>query len=210
MPSPHIGPYGLKLSVIPNGGGWRFPIPETHSENLEDKFFRADGFWKLCHQVRIFRIQAMLKVGAVEYEVAEFIKAVSPENSLHRGRSYEPPPEGQEDFRPLINRVGEWLVATGMKKNLRRVIKPDAEERAQVCLKCPHNIRWQTKCAPCNEEIVYRGQNLRATPLFEYDPKLNACRLHNILLLAACFLDPDELPAKQPDSPAECWLPLKP
>jgi hypothetical protein len=206
----NIGPYGIKLGVVPNGGGWRFPFPEEHAQRLDDKYLRADGYWKLVSNVRIFRVQAGIKVGAVEWEVAEYIKEVSPANAAHPSRIYEQPEEGRPDYRPPIVRIAEWLILKGMVRDVRRVIKPDALERAEVCAQCPHNIQWKTSCKPCVEEVEYRGQNLRSAPIFEMDDKLGACRLHSVLLGAAVFLDIDELPPKQPDAPADCWLALKP
>lgn len=206
MPVSERYPYGILKTVIPSGGGWRFPYPDEHSKTLKDPFMRAMGFDALVGKVRMFRIEAGIKVGDVEYEVASYIKKVSPGNDRHPNRTYEPRPEGMPDWRPPIERGKEWLITMG-RRQVRCVLLSDAFARADICATCPQNIEWRGPCEPCNEDVVFRMQNVRQRPIFKGDEPLKFCRLHNVMLGAAVFLDQDFLPAKEPNAPAECWMP---
>lgn len=97
----------------------------------------------------------------------------------------------------------------GRRRDLRIINAFDASERVTSCEGCPHNIAWKTNCEPCNENVEFRGKILRGTPIFEHDDKLKACRLHDVLLNAAVFLDRDHLPARHSDAPDNCFMPLR-
>lgn len=202
--------YGILEGVIPNGGGWRFPYPKELSERLADPFIRADSFQSLIGKVRVFRIEGGHDIGDVEFDVAEYIKAVSPANDRYKGkRKFEPSIEGRKEYRPPIKRITEWLVGMSRKRDLRMLNDFDAAERVPACAKCPHNIEWRTKCAPCVSDVEFRSKNLRGRPIFAPDDKLGACRLHDVLLNAAVFLDQDHLPTRHNEAPADCFMPIR-
>lgn len=199
--------FGMLEAVVPCGGGWRYPYPSEYSERLRDPFIRAETFRKLCNKVRLFRVSSGLRMGDVEFEVSQYIYSISPSNDRNRGRiKYEPRPDGRNDYRPPIERIRTWLVAMGQQRDLGLIHEYDAADRARICAVCPQNIAWKTECEPCNEDVEQRAKIVRAHPLFNMDENLKACRLHDMALQAAVFLDADHLPARHAEAPPDCWM----
>lgn len=162
---------------------------------------------RLVDLVRNFRAHANIPLGNPELDVAEYIKRVSPANDRFpkRKKVSQERITKTEAKRPLINRITDWMLTLGPKRP-RLLIEDEATARADVCAGCSQNVRWQIKCAPCNEDVVSRGQNLRQRPGDEAADKLGACRLHNFFLPAAVYVDRDSLGDAAEQSPAQCWM----
>lgn len=207
-----LAEYGIIVALKPTGGGWRYPqpfagklvtiVPEQAPVGRYGNF--GD---KLCAAVRLFRRQQGLPEGDIESDVAEFIRRASPQNDYYRGKTPENIGKPRlRELKPMIESIREWVDDMSLRKPA--IVNPDeAIERAQVCISCPQNIRWQIKCAPCVAEVVSRGDNLRATMLFDYDDALLACRCHKMYLPAAVFIDRDNLSKRSDKAPENCWLP---
>lgn len=194
---------------MPSGGGWRYP------QTLKDGSVQwippsgcAGTDTELVNQVKLFRINAQVDLGDVAADVAEYIKKQSPQNNRFPKK---PTPrlldtrEGGKGFRPYIERIRDWLVSmTG--KQPRLLIEDEADARAGACMTCPQNVPWKTGCLPCCDAVVSRGQNVRQRPGYKHDKKLGACRLHDIHLSTAVFIDREHLPELHPDAPEFCWL----
>lgn len=192
---------------MPQSAGWRYeqPLPQGGFQRIPARGCAGtDG--ELVRQVRFFRINTGIDVGNPEFDVAEFIKRESPLNNRFPNRTTKASEEAAKpQFRPLIERVKDFLVSVG-RKNPRLMIEDEADERSMVCADCPQNVKWQTGCEPCNDAVRSRGQNLRQLPHYKHDKDLRACRLHDLFLPTAVFLDRENLPAVNPDAPQACWM----
>lgn len=157
--------------------------------------------------MRSFRVAHNLEMGDPEDDIATFIKRVSPHNDRFKGRNI-----GQARTKPLIpiiKKIREWMQKLSPKQP-DLILATEATERAQICLKCPQNIKWRVDaCGECNKAVEYEGNCLRTVTDYPYDGALMACRLHETYLPAAIFIDRDFLEAKHPEAPANCWMPEK-
>lgn len=193
-------------------GGWRYPQPFAGTfhtilpEHAPKGHYSTHGD-KLVAAVALFRRTHGIAEGEPERDVAEFIRRASPQNDFYRGKV--PDEIGKPRVRPitpLIQEIRGWIEDTILRKpDLVNAL--DAADRAQVCIRCPQNVKWKIDCAPCNAEVDQRGIILRAEVTFDYDPALLACRLHKLALQAAVFLDRDFLPPRHEKAPESCWIP---
>lgn len=196
--------YGVNESIMPQEEGWRYEQPFQDGIQRIPPKGCAGTPKKLCELVKWFRVNNGIDQGNIEQDVAEYIKRVSPMNDRfpNRKKKEEPRPAKK---RPYIERIRDWLISIAPKRPVL-LIEDDARERADTCIGCRQNVKWVTGCLPCCENVKSRGQNLRQRPSFELDDSLGACRLHDLYLPAAVFLDIDSLPVRRSDAPPQCWL----
>lgn len=205
---------GIITGVKPIGG-WRYPQRYGDGFTTIEPSHAPKGHYashgdKLVEAVRLFRRTHGLSEGDPALDVAEFIRRASPQNDYYRGKV--PDNIGKpriREIKPLIESVREWLDNIALRKP-RFVSSLEATDRAEVCMRCPQNIRWQINCGECNTEVDKRGVLVRGEVSFELDSCLNACRLHKLYLQAAVFIDRDYLPDRHPDAPEHCWIPAQP
>ncbi len=190
--------YGLITEIRPPYG-WYFIQP------LKDDSFRIEGpdYPGLVRLVTLYRISAGLPLGDVEHDICLFTRERSPMNDFWKGRVYPPIIDPNQ---PISARLTQWLASMKLAR-VKIVSKAEAKTRADICENCPQNIKWKSKCAPCNEAIESDGRIVRRFAASEHDGKLNACRLHSVLLSCAIFIDRAFLPPRNEKSPSDCWMP---
>lgn len=106
-------------------------------------------------------------------------------------------------YQTPIDRAGDWLAKIGHLR-LEKVDPALASHRAQICAACPHNVRWATPCAPCNDSIAVRIQNAKGSLATPYDRNLMVCRLYGHTNEVAVWLaDTHAQSSQQP--PEVCW-----
>jgi len=194
----------------PIGGGWRYmQVQRDGSLQRIPATGSAQTGRALVEQVRTYRINEGLAMGDPVRDVADYIRRVSPNNDRFRGKGAAYGQPREEGFVPLIQRLREWIDSLGPKKPML-LTKHEATERAQKCVGCPQNVKWKTNCGECVQAIEYLGSCIRGTCTYELDDALLGCRLHNLHLPTAVFIDRDFLPAKHSNAPAACWLPDQP
>jgi hypothetical protein len=202
--------YGVKTGVMPQQEGWRYeqPLPDGTTQRLPPKGCAGTDD-ALVHTVKMYRIQANIDLGDPAADVAEYIKHVSPINNRFPKRKSKVQPKAHESrepgFRPYLERIRDWMLLVG-NKQVRLLLEDDADARAAICIKCPQNVPWKTHCLPCVENIESRAMNIRQRPSYKHDKDVGACRLHNFHISTAVFIDREDLPATNPNAPAECWM----
>jgi hypothetical protein len=108
------------------------------------------------------------------------------------------------DYDRPIDRAGDWLSRVAMNRP-ELVDYGLAGHRAQICTQCPKNVQWRTSCAPCNETIEVRVQNLLGNLRTPMDRHLRMCHAFGHVNAAAVWMkDPQSTPTYPP--PANCWL----
>lgn len=201
--------YGITCGIMPSTE-WSFqqPLPQGGMQRIPVKGCAGTDA-ELVKQVTFFRVNAGIDVGNVEAEIAAYIRRESPINNRFPGREYpEDIPEPKEKAvhkRPVIERIRDWLRDVSAKRP-RLILEDDADVRMEVCAKCHQNIKWKTGCHPCVEAVDARAMNVRQRPSYKGDKKLGACRLHDLHLPTAVFIDRDNLPEVNPSAPEECWM----
>lgn len=197
--------YRVNQALVPNGDGWWFSQPFGDGFQRIPTSGSAKNARELCDAVFLFRSQQGIPLGNYEAEIAAHILKVSPRNLIGNA-PYVPYVPDKSAFVPFINRVTGWLIEVS-RTQPRLANMDEVLERAAKCAKCRQNVEWKTDCKPCVEAVVYRGNVLRQRTNYLLDPKLKACRLHDLFLPAAVFLDRDNVPKRTPTTPSECWLP---
>ena len=110
---------------------------------------------------------------------------------------------GMTNYVSPINKAADWLAALGNTRP-EYVDAALAAQRAQVCAQCPQNVRWETPCAPCNDNIRIRSHNAKGSLSTPYDRNLAVCRVFGHMNEVAVWLSrPGNNPQSQP--PAVCW-----
>lgn len=186
-------------------GGWTYPqaMPDGSIQRIP-----ARGHCRLAkelvEEVSNFRANVGIPQGDVALDIARYIAKKSPENDRNRGRGIIDKPR-PEPFVPLIERMRAW-VDERLPLKPKLCDKTEANFRADICMGCPMNIRWETSCGACVQEIANRTMSLRNLVSYEYDEALLGCRVYGAPLGALIFLDRDELPAQQTDAPGKCWV----
>lgn len=193
-------------------GGWRYPQPFNGSFSHIEPTHAPNGHYpnygeKLLAAVILFRQTHAIPPGEPERDVAEFIRRASPQNDYYHGKL--PDVIGKprlKSITPLIEDLRNWIeTEILLRPALVNVL--DATDRAQICIKCPQNIKWRTSCGECNDKVDQRGIVLRGFVNFDYDPALLGCRVHRIALQPAVFIDRDFLPKRSDKAPSHCWIP---
>lgn len=196
--------YHLIEDLRPVGGAWYYTqVWEGHDVRIPFSG-SAKSARDLVEQVRDFRIKQGIELGDIEFDVATFVKRYSPQNDRFKGRNIGQPKI--REIEPMIYQLRAWVNSIAEQKP-RLIIRQEAMERADICAKCPLNIKWETKCGDCNDEVNFASQCVRKIPSTAMDGVLKACRAHKIHLLSAVFLDQDFLPKRSESAPDTCWLP---
>jgi hypothetical protein len=189
-------------------GGWHFP---QHLSSGQTVKITAFDFPELLANILEFRMRHMDLCGAenariesVRADLKNYICAHFPQNCAD---SQETPFVGwigiQSDYKRPIDRSGQWL-ADVANERLEYADPALAAQRAQICAQCPQNVRWQTGCASCNDNVAVRVQNLKGSMRTPYDRNLQMCRTYgHVNEVAVWLLDTHSQPEKPP--PPNCW-----
>jgi hypothetical protein len=110
---------------------------------------------------------------------------------------------GITNYVTPINKAADWLAAIGNLK-IDKVDAALAAQRAQTCAQCAMNVRWQTSCQPCNDNVSVRIQNAKGSLHTPYDRHLFVCRLFGHSNEVAIWLTDTNSTSEQ-KPPAHCW-----
>jgi hypothetical protein len=201
--------FGIITSVVPPGS-WHYP--QTLSSG---QIHRITGFSfeELLANMLEFRTRHLdlcggnqsATIDAVRVDLKRYICAHFKGNCAD---SPGPPPASQPIVhrttyvRPL-DKAANWLA----KRAQARIDLVDlgiATHRAEACVGCQQNIRWETGCSSCNDNVSIRVQHLKGTRHTQFDSRLFACRVFGHVNSVAVWLtDTQSTPEQAP--PAHCW-----
>lgn len=102
-----------------------------------------------------------------------------------------------------IDRAADWL-AQMAGHSIAKVDPALASHRAHICATCPQNVKWQSGCAPCNENVEVRIQNAIGSLYTPYDRSLFMCRVFGHVNRVAVWLTDTHSTSEQ-QAPAICW-----
>lgn len=201
--------YGIVTSIMPPRG-WHYPQVLSSGQSVELKGFT---FEMLLENMLEFRRRhpelcggsGSATIESVRSDLKHYLCSHFKQNCAD---SHASPMIGigvtkSVSYARPIDKAGDWLAKVAQSR-LDFVEPAEAARRAQICAACPQNIKWQTGCAPCNDNISVRVQNLRGSRATPYDRHLFVCRVFGHLNEAAVWLadtqsSSDQLP------PSVCW-----
>lgn len=187
----------IEAMVMP--GGWHF-IQDG------DKI-TAETYKELITAVLQYRAERRIAIGNVQVDVDNFICGKYPDQcqASHSPAVIFALNQAKTQSKRLVDSINEWANDLS-EKSLKYAYPGDAEQRANICLNCPHQKSWEGECAPCGKNtnhllaILRGGRDLRG-----HFQKLKGCGALKMCTRTAVWLDKDFLPATE-TAPDGCWL----
>lgn len=190
-------------------GGWHYPQLLSSGQTVKITAFDLAG---LLEDILDFRMRHLDLCGAqsariesVRADLKTYICAHFKQNCADSsGPAFAGAVGiGITNYKTPIDRTGQWL-ANVANQQLGLVDAALAAQRAVICAQCPQNIRWATPCAPCNDNVLVRIQNLKGSMRTPYDRNLLMCRVFGHANEVAIWLSDTH---SQPDNPppGHCW-----
>jgi hypothetical protein len=199
--------YGIVTSVVPPGG---FVFPQDLATGQQ---VRIEGvsFEDLMKNMLEFRARHLDLCGAesatiekVRADLKDYLCAHFKANCADSPGPAYAAIGHQPAYKRPIDRAGDWLARLGNTRT-EKVDYALAGGRAQICVQCPMNVRWQTGCQSCNDNIAIRIQNANGSFTTPYDRRLYSCRSYGwVNAVAVWLVDPREETEHEP--PPHCWV----
>jgi hypothetical protein len=203
--------FGIITSVIPPQG-WHFPQQLSSGQTHKITGF---SFEQLLENMLEFRRRHLDLCGAENARIEAVRADLKAYLCAHFKQNCADSPGGvpqasgigtsivQKDYNRPIDRAGSWLSEIALTRP-ELVDYGLSGHRAQICAQCPQNVRWKTSCAPCNETVEVRIQNLLGNLRTPYDDRLFMCRCYGWANAAAVWMKDPKSTAIYPP-PDHCW-----
>ena len=200
--------FGIVTSVV-MPGGWHYQQVLSTGQTVK---ITAFSFEELISNMLTFRRNHMDLCGAekasiesVRVDLKDYLCSHFKQNCAD---SWSPlavtPGIGTvADYKRPIDRAGAWIAELGNTRT-DRVDYALAGVRAQTCVQCPQNVRWQTPCMPCNDNILVRIQQAKGSLYTPLDRQLYMCRIFGHLNEVAVWLS-DTHSSSDETPPSICW-----
>jgi hypothetical protein len=202
--------FGIITSVVPPGN-WHYPQVLSSGQTVKIIGFSFEQLQSNLQEFR--RRHSDLCGGAANAELSVIradIKDYFCRNFRQNCADASSTPNiqsggiGVTNYVTPINKAADWLAHVANDR-LEYVDSALAAQRAQVCAQCAQNVRWQTPCQPCNQNVLVRIQQAKGSLSTPYDRNLMVCRSYGHMNEVAVWLkDTKSQPQSQP--PAHCWL----
>jgi len=185
----------LNDSLLTPPNGWRYEQPET------GLMIVATTLKQLIERVVLHRKNNNLPLGNPVKEVQAYICAKEPSACSDQPLR---PKQGftVSDVRAFLHTVTKLLAEGG------KLVEPvEAERRAAICAKCPHNQKV-SGCFGCQNvgNLVLKAIGSRAT---SYDAALQQCNICGCSLAAKVHVPLEiiqQTQAREYEFPEWCWL----
>jgi len=201
--------FGIITSVVPPGS-WHYPQLLSSGQTVR---LAGHSFEHLLEQMLDFRRRHLDLCGAanatierVRADLKEYLCSHFPQNCADSPGSPSVTSRtgiSVVNYQKPIDRASDWLGKLGALP-ISRVDAALAASRAQICATCPQNVRWQTSCAPCNDNVNIRIQNAKGSAYTPYDKSLGMCRIFGTANEVAVWLS-DTHSSSDQKPPAVCW-----
>lgn len=200
--------YGIITSVVPPGS-WHYLQVLSSGQTVK---IIGHSFEQLLSNMLDFRLRHIDLCGAekaniesVRADLKAYFCAHFRQNCAdsRSAPSIQTGGIGIVNYQRPIDRSAAWLGQIG-NMSIERVDAALAASRAQVCASCPQNVRWETPCGPCNDNVLVRVQNAKGSLQTPYDRHLFMCRVYGHINEVAVWLT-DTHSIKQSQPPAICW-----
>jgi hypothetical protein len=182
-------------------GGWHY---------MQDSKYRieSDCFANLVKAVQNWRIENGRPIDDPIKDIEDFICKMSPRN-CNLGAS----PIASVSVinlmsagtQRMVDNIAIWVVDRSKTGYKTLVSIQDASKRAEGCIKCPMNVKWEYECGPCVTHAQRLLGSLRQHKECDRSEKLHACKIFKHCNRTAVWLKEEEF-EKRSDAPFNCWL----
>lgn len=200
--------FGIVTSVVPPGG-FHYPQRLSSGQTVRLEAFSFEELFKTMLEFRQRHLDLCgaenATLEAVRRDLKLYLCAHFKQNCAD---SPGPASYGaigvQATYQRPIDRAGDWLAKLANTRS-EKVDYALAGHRAQVCAQCQFNVKWQTGCQSCNDNIAIRIQNANGSLYTPYDRRLHTCRAYGWVNAVAVWLaDPATKAEHEP--PPHCWV----
>jgi hypothetical protein len=199
--------FGIVTSVVPPGS-WHYPQLLNSGQTVRISGF---SFEQLLENMLDFRRRHIELCGAasatierVRADLKDYFCAHFPQNCADaKSAPASVQGVGIAKYRPPIEKGADWISRAALDRHVF-VDLAVAGHRAEICAICPQNVRWQTGCTSCNDNVAIRIQNIKGNLRTPYDRSLHSCRVFGHLNEVAVWLVNTHSSSENPP-PANCW-----
>lgn len=187
-------------------------VPNPHVYPPDGYFFLdknkvkhvGKNYADLVARIRDYRLRNGRPLGDVVEEVNAFTCARFPPGCRDTS---SPPPGAITPGAQLAARVTQWYYALirVLSETPVLLVPPElAQERANICLKCPRQANWATACGSCAGSTFRLGVSIRQGSEVKKGDQLRGCDLLGEDTRTSIWL-PRLLPSTLPTLPDFCW-----
>lgn len=199
--------WGMITSVV-CPGGWHYPQLLASGQSVKITGF---SFEQLLENMLDFRRRHIELCGSenatIEVVRADLKDYLCKNFKQNCADAHTAPAQaigiGITNYQKPIDRAANWIAAAALQRH-EFVDAALAAQRAQICVQCRQNTRWETGCMPCNDNVLVRLQQMKGSMRTPYDRQLHMCRVFGWLNEASVWLA-GEPPAVEQEVPAHCW-----
>lgn len=188
--------------------GWHKPELDRLGRNMPQPI-RANTYKELVQAVTKFRADNGIPLGDTKAEIDEYICTNYP-HMCHKARAHvriDVEVKARTDARlTLTDDMIQWLESMLVNHSMDQLeLKSEAMRRAEICRKCPMNVRWNRGCGSCVEAVNRLSAILRYGKELAHARELRACRILRHENRAAVWLRKSRL-GMSDALPSNCWL----
>jgi hypothetical protein len=192
----------IEAVVMP--GGWHKPEKDRLGRDMPQPI-RADTYKLLVQAVIKFRADNIIPIGDVEAEVEEYICSNFPHMCHHvPGATVAVTVTRQpSEIQSRTDRMLQWMSGQIQDHSAEKlVLRGEAQRRADICRKCPYNVRWHEGCGTCSEAVNRMSIILRSGHDTVNGRDLKSCQVLSHENRSAVWLP---ISSQDPNLPARCW-----
>jgi hypothetical protein len=187
-------------------GGWHKPEKNLAGLDMTAPI-RADTYKQLIEAVIKFRADNVIPIGDAKADVDEYICA----NFSHMCHPELPytvevyVDNKSNEIKTLTDHMLQWLDKTIDHHSIDNLeMRTEALRRADICLGCRYNTKWNSNCGSCSEAVGRMSNILRLGNDVPRGHKLKACQILKHENRAAVWLKKEKI-MRSNDVPNHCW-----
>jgi hypothetical protein len=194
----------IEAMVMP--GGWHKPEKNRVGMDMPEPI-RADTYRKLIEAVIKFRADNVIPIGDAKADVDEYICANFPHMCHPEGSTTVEVyvSNDSNELKTLTDHMIQWLDRSIDQHSIENLeINTEAKRRADICLNCRYNTKWNSNCSSCSEAVSRMSSVLRLGNDVPRGHKLKACQILKHENRSAVWLKKEKI-MKSNDIPSHCW-----
>lgn len=194
----------IESVVMP--GGWHKP-EKNRAGMVMPAPIRADTYKQLIEAVIKFRADNVIPIGDAKADVDEYICSNFP-HMCHPELPYTVEvyvDNKSNEIKTLTDHMLQWLDKTIEHHSIDNLeMRTEALRRADICLGCRYNTKWNSSCGSCSEAVGRMSNILRLGNDVPRGHKLKACQILKHENRAAVWLKKEKI-MRSNDVPNHCW-----
>ena len=194
----------IEAMVMP--GGWHKPEKSRAGMDMPAPI-RADTYKQLIEAVIKFRADNVIPIGDAKADVDEYICSNFPHMCHPEGAvSVEVYVDNKSnEIKTLTDQMLHWLDRSIENHSIENLeMRTEAMRRADICLGCRYNTKWNSGCGSCSEAVGRMSNILRLNNDVPRGDKLKACQILKHENRSAVWLKKEKI-MRSNDVPNHCW-----